>query len=370
MVFHFRCFSIEDVQDPGPAISIENFYTPQSDFDLRQSGSAPIQQKEYIPNLSTRSTSLRVFSLDDLIKATNNFDESSEIGKGGFGIVYKGIIKRLEHPFDDIHVAVKWGKRGQRGYRQWETEVNILGEIKHQNLVKLIGYCNDQNGNERNWYLVYEYMPNRSVDDHLSPKSNAPLLWGQRLKIALDAAIGLTYLHEGMGGGRQIIFRDFKPSNILLDKDWNAKLSDFGFAREGPEDGRTHISTLVVGTKGYTAPEYIQTGHLTFKIDVWSYGIFLEELITGRRPNAQNNSEMNPKCMGRVCCYAGGGKSKLIVDPRLVNYSDRSVQKICSIADKCLVKDPKKRPRMSEVLQMVKDAIELENQQPLNGGRI
>ncbi|KAD5508518.1 hypothetical protein E3N88_16221 [Mikania micrantha] len=107
-------FEMSNVQDPGPALSIENFYTPQSDFDLRQSGSASIQQQEYIPNLSIRSTSLRVFSLDDLIEATNNFDESSKIGKGGFGIVYKGIIKRLEHPFDDIHVAVKWGKRGQR----------------------------------------------------------------------------------------------------------------------------------------------------------------------------------------------------------------------------------------------------------------
>ncbi|KAJ0787036.1 putative protein kinase RLK-Pelle-RLCK-VIIa-2 family [Helianthus annuus] len=370
MVFHFRCLSIKYAQDNGPGLSIENFYTAQSDFDLRQSGSAPT---EYNPKPDVRSSNLRVFSLADLNEATNNFNASSKIGEGGFGNVHKGVIKRLEPPYDNVYVAVKRGKRGQRGYKQWESEVNILGGIMHQNLVKLIGYCNDQNGNESNWLLVYEYMPNGSVDDHLSGKSDTILSWSRRLKIALDAAIGLTYLHEGMGGGRKIIFRDFKPSNILLDKDWNAKLSDFGFARDGPLDGQTHVSTSVVGgTKGYAAPEYVQTGHLTFKIDVWSYGVFLEELVSGRRPILQKNStEQNPKCTSWICCPAGAGKSKLPVDPRLDGtYSERSMQKICSIAEMCLVKDPKKRPKMGEVLQMVREAIALESQQPVNGSRI
>ncbi|XP_076924487.1 serine/threonine-protein kinase PCRK1-like [Bidens hawaiensis] len=370
MVFHFRCFSLVTAQDEGPPLSIENFFTADSAFDLRQSGSASAPQREYITNPNVRSSNLTVFSLADLIKATNNFDKSSKIGEGGYGIVHKGVIKSLENPTDDICVAVKQGKRGQRGYRQWETEVNILGDIMHHNLVKLIGYCDDQN----DWLLVYEYMPNGSVDDHLSADSETPLSWNRRLEIALDAAIGLTYLHEGMGGGSQgIIFRDFKPSNSLLDKDWNAKLSDFGFAREGPQEGQTHVSTSVLGgTKGYAAPEYVQTGRLRFSIDVWSYGVFLEELITGRRPIVKKTSvEKDPECTSWICCYAGAGKSKLTVDPRLEGtYSERSMQKMCFVAEKCLVKDPRKRPTMSQVLQMVREAIASESQQPVNGGRI
>ncbi|GJW60697.1 probable receptor-like protein kinase [Tanacetum coccineum] len=259
-------------------------------------------------------------------------------------------------------------KLREKGLREWETEVNFLGKVKHPNLVKLIGYCNEDNGSENNWILVYEYMTNGSLDSHLSANSKATLSWGTRLKIAKDAATGLTYLHEGTGVDRQTIFRDFKPSNILLDSQMNAKLSDFGFVREGPRDGRTHISTGVVGTKGYAAPEYVQTGHLTAKVDVWSYGIFLEELITGRRPFAQNNSEKTPKCMSWICCCSGSEKLKLVADPRLKGkYSEKSKQKLSSIADKCLVKDPKLRPTMRQVLGMVNKAIELGNQQLVNG---
>ncbi|XP_076884178.1 serine/threonine-protein kinase PCRK1-like [Bidens hawaiensis] len=360
MVFHFRCFSLVTAQDEEPPLSIENFYTADSTFELGQSRSASAPQRQDIPNRNVRSSNLRVFSLADLKEATKNFDKSSMIGEGGYGIVHKGVIKSLENPSDDICVAVKRGKRGQRGFKQWETEVNILGDIMHHNLVKLIGYCDDQN----DWLLVYEYMPNGSVDDHLSADSETPLSWDRRLKIALDAAIGLTYLHEGMGGRRKIIFRDFKPSNVLLDKDWNAKLSDFGFAREGPQEGQTHVSTSVVGgTKGYAAPEYVQTGRLRFSIDVWSYGVFLEELITGRRPIVKKNSvEKDPECTSWICCYACAGKSNLTVDPRLEGtYSERSKQRMCFVAEKCLVKDPRNRPTMSQVLQMVREAIALES---------
>ncbi|GJZ40412.1 probable serine/threonine-protein kinase PBL19 [Tanacetum coccineum] len=371
MVFPFRCFSMsyvthDDTSVPGNT----TFFSVYTSFTERRSGTRPSSQN--VPDtIPEYPTTLRAFKLAELNLATSNFNQSTMIGKGGFGNVHKGIIQSLENPSVDVSVAVKRGKRGPQERRQWETEVKILGEVKHPNLVELVGYCNEDSKDESNCLLVYEYMPNGSLDDHLSGKSNIYLSWSMRLKIAKDAATGLIYLHEGMGVDRQLIFRDFKPSNILLDRQMNAKLSDFGFARQGPQDGRTHISTAtVVGTKGYAAPEYVQTGRLTAKIDVWSYGIFLKELITGRRPVAQKTPGNKPECMRWVCCSAGVGKSKPVVDPRLEGrYSERSVQKVSSIADKCLIKDPKLRPTMSEVLNMLNEAIQLDNQQPPNGGQ-
>ncbi|KAI3706663.1 hypothetical protein L6452_24558 [Arctium lappa] len=380
MVFYCRCFSILSLLQVDTSVraantSAENFQTANSTFELRGRGSTsnPHNGSHTSQECTRRSVipnTLRAFTLSELKEATKNFDESCMIGEGGFGKVHKGTVKSLEYPFKDIDVAVKRGKRGQKGYRQWETEVNVLGDVKlrHPNLVKLIGYCNEDHENESNWLLVYEYMHNKSVDDHLSDKSAPPLSWDRRLKIAKDAATGLAYLHEGMD--KQIVFRDFKPPNILLDSEWNAKLSDFGFARDGPQDGRTHVSTAVVGTKGYAAPEYVQTGRMTSKIDVWSYGIFLEELITGQRPVTQNNSEKNPRFLKWACCYAGDGKSKLNADPRLENnYSEKSMEKLTFIAKKCLAKEPKSRPKMSEVLKMVEEAIALEAQQLPNAGK-
>ncbi|KAJ9554915.1 hypothetical protein OSB04_009529 [Centaurea solstitialis] len=348
--------------------SADNYQTANSTFELGrrgstsnpQNGSHTTQEGATTPLVPNKN--LRVFKLDELKEATNNFSEM--IGEGGYGKVHKGIVQSSGHSSNGIEVAVKRGKRGQKGYKQWVTEVNVLGDdkLQHPNLVKLIGYCDENHENESNWLLVYEYMPNGSLDDHLSGKLPPPS-WANRLKIAKDAATGLAYLHEGLGKDKQIVFRDFKPPNILLDNEWNAKLSDFGFAREGPQDGRTHVSTVAVGTKGYAAPEYVQTGRMSFQIDVWSYGIFLEELITGKRPVAQKYSERNPQFLRWCCCYAAGDeKSKIIVDQRLADtYSERSMEKLISTAKKCLAKEPRSRPKMSEVLEMVKEAIALQD---------
>lgn len=310
-------------------------------------------------SFSQRSSNLRVFAFADLKEATKNFSRSLMIGEGGFGAVYRGVLRETNDSSKRVNIAVKQlSRRGLQGHKEWVTEVNVLGIVEHPNLVKLIGYCaeDDERGIQR--LLVYEYMPNRSVQDRLSSRFEATLPWETRLCIAQDAGRGLAYLHEGMEF--QIIFRDFKSSNILLDDQWNAKLSDFGLARLGPADGLSHVSTAVVGTVGYAAPEYIQTGRLTSKSDVWSYGIFLYELITGRRPLDRNRPKNEQKLLDWVRPHLVDLKKfEQILDPRLDGkYDIKSAQKLAAIANRCLVRHPKNRPRMSEILDMVNRVVD------------
>ncbi|KAJ9553616.1 hypothetical protein OSB04_017661 [Centaurea solstitialis] len=311
---------------------------------------------------SNSNNNLRVFTFAELKTATRNFSRALMIGEGGFGCVYRAVIRKRDDSSKKTDIAVKQlGRRGLQGHKEWVTEVNVLGFVDHPNLVKLVGYCaeDDERGIQR--LLVYEYMPNRSVQDHLSSRVRTPLPWSTRLKIAQDAARGLAYLHEEMEF--QIIFRDFKSSNILLDENWNAKLSDFGLARLGPSDGLSHVSTAVVGTVGYAAPEYIQTGRLTYKSDVWSYGVFLYELITGRRPLDLNKPKNEQKLLDWVRPHICNDmrKFQLILDPRLLgNYSLTSAQKLAAVANKCLLKQPRMRPKMSQVLEMVSQIVEAE----------
>ncbi|KAF6137785.1 hypothetical protein GIB67_040493 [Kingdonia uniflora] len=245
-----------------------------------------------------------------------------------------------------------------QGHKEWITEVNLLGVVKHPNLVKLVGYCaeDDERGMQR--LLVYELMPNKSLEDHLIARLLSPLPWIMRLKIANDAARGLAYLHEEMDF--QLIFRDFKTSNVLLDEDFNAKLSDFGLARQGPSEGLGHVSTSVVGTVGYAAPEYVQTGRLTAKSDVWSFGVVLYELITGRRSVDKNLPRSEQKLLDWVKPFVSSGSKKihLIMDTRLEGqFSPCSAQKLVSLANKCLMKQPKSRPKMSEVVEILGQII-------------
>ncbi|XP_031386594.1 serine/threonine-protein kinase PCRK1 isoform X2 [Punica granatum] len=244
-----------------------------------------------------------------------------------------------------------------QGHKEWINEVNFLGVVKHTNLVKLVGYCaeDDERGIQR--LLVYELMHKKSLEDHLLSRVPMPLPWMLRLRIAQDAARGLAYLHEEMDF--QLIFRDFKTSNILLDEDFRAKLSDFGLARQGPAEGLSHVSTSVVGTVGYAAPEYVQTGRLTAKSDVWSFGVVLYELITGRRAVERNLPRSEQKLLEWVRPYVSDPKKfHLIMDPRLEGENCiRSAQKLASLANKCLMKQPKSRPKMSEVVEMLENII-------------
>ncbi|GMY09256.1 serine/threonine-protein kinase PCRK1-like [Fagus crenata] len=370
-----KCFSFSnkeknDEQRTIKSISVRSTSTSMStDLDMKPSGSefnsqnvsefSTASSAKSFAVLSQRQSNLREFTFSELKAATKNFSRSLMIGEGGFGGVYKGVIRSTDDTHKKIDVAIKQlSRRGLQGHKEWVTEVNVLGVVEHPNLVKLSGYCaeDDERGIQR--LLIYEYMPNRSVQDHLSNRYRTPLPWATRIRIAQDTARGLAYLHEGMDF--QIIFRDFKSSNILLDDQWIAKLSDFGLARLGPSDGLSHVSTAVVGTIGYAAPEYIQTGHLTSKSDVWSYGVFLYELITGRRPLDRNRPKSEQKLLEWVRPHLSNlRKFELILDPRLEGkYSLKSAQKLAAVANKCLVRQAKSRPKMSEILEMLNRIVE------------
>ncbi|KAL8057409.1 hypothetical protein ABFX02_04G181600 [Erythranthe guttata] len=310
-----------------------------------------------------RANDLRVFTFSELKSATRGFSRSLVIGEGGFGCVYQGRVKLADCGSgfgSEVDVAIKQlNRNGFQGHKEWINEVNFLGVVKHPNLVKLVGYCADDDERGIQRLLVYELMCNKSLEDHLLTRSASPLPWIVRLNIARDAARGLAYLHEEMEF--QLIFRDFKTSNILLDEDFNAKLSDFGLARQGPAAGLGHVSTSVVGTVGYAAPEYVHTGRLTAKSDVWSFGVVLYELITGRRVLERNLPRGEQKLLEWVRPYVSDSrKFHMILDQRLLEGHNcmKSAQKLASLANKCLMKNPKSRPKMSEVIEMLGGIID------------
>lgn len=295
---------------------------------------------------------LKSFSFIDLRNATKNFRSESLLGEGGFGCVFKGWIDEHSYlptkPGTGIVVAVKKLKRGSlQGYKEWLAEVNYLGQLRHDNLVRLIGYCSESDDR----LLVYEYMPKGSLENHLFRKGVAPISWRVRMNIAVDVARGLSFLHSCQPN---VIYRDLKASNILLDSEFNAKLSDFGLAREGPTGDKTHVSTRVMGTRGYAAPEYVATGHLTPKSDVYSFGVVLLELLSGKRALDQEK-------VGRVEeTLVDWGKPLLsdskrmlrIMDTRMGGqYSRKEAQAAASLALNCLHTDPKNRPSMVDVLE-------------------
>lgn len=320
----------------------------------KSSGSSSSQRS--IPALyEEKAQHLRVFDLKELRNATNDFSRLLKIGEGGFGSVYKGLIKPLGSKKESITVAVKkLNQNGLQGHKQWLAEVQFLGVVEHPNLVKLLGYCSEDGERGIQRLLVYEFMPNKSLEDHLFNKAYPCLPWSTRLHIALGAAEGLAYLHEGLEV--QVIYRDFKASNVLLDEEFNPKLSDFGLAREGPAEGDTHVSTAVMGTYGYAAPDYVETGHLTSKSDVYSFGVVLFEILTGRRSMERNRPRHEQKLLEwlKQC-----KRFSMIMDPRLENqYSMKGAKEVAKLAYSCLEKSAKDRPKMSDVVEGLKQAMQ------------
>ncbi|KQK16981.1 probable serine/threonine-protein kinase PBL17 [Brachypodium distachyon] len=291
---------------------------------------------------------VNIFTYNELRAATKNFRPDQILGEGGFGVVYKGVIdENVRVGFPSTQVAVKeLNPEGFQGDKEWLAEVNYLGQLSHPNLVELIGYCCE--GSHR--LLVYEYMACGSLEKHLFRRVCLNMPWSTRMKIALGAARGLEYLH---GAERSIIYRDFKTSNILLDADYNAKLSDFGLARTGPSGDQTHVSTRVMGTYGYAAPEYVMTGHLTARSDVYGFGVVLLEMIIGRRAvdKSRPSREHNLVEWARPL-LVHNRKLFRIIDPRMEGqYSTKAAIEVASLAYRCLSQNPKGRPTMSQVVE-------------------
>ncbi|KAJ7559458.1 hypothetical protein O6H91_04G085800 [Diphasiastrum complanatum] len=286
----------------------------------------------------------QTFTFRELALATNNFRPECLIGEGGFGRVYKG---RLESTGQVVAIK-QLDRNGLQGNREFLVEVLMLSLLHHPHLVNLIGYCAD--GDQR--LLVYEFMPLGCLEDHLHdlPPDKEPLDWTTRMKIAAGSAQGLEYLHDQ--ANPPVIYRDFKSSNILLDEGFQPKLSDFGLAKLGPVGDKTHVSTRVMGTYGYCAPEYAMTGQLTLKSDVYSFGVVLLELITGRKAidNLRPAGEHNLVAWARPL-FKDRVRFPQMADPLLKGQvPKRGLYQALAVAAMCLQEDAATRPVIGDVV--------------------
>lgn len=308
-----------------------------------------------------QSSNLKNFSFSELRTATRNFRPDSVLGEGGFGAVFKGWIDEQTlapaRPGTGMIVAVKrLNQEGFQGHREWLAEINYLGQLHHPNLVKLIGFCLE----DEQRLLVYEFMSKGNMENHLFRRGTyfQPLSWTVRMKVALGAAKGLAFLHNAEP---KVIYRDFKTSNILLDPNYNAKLSDFGLARDGPTDDKSHVSTRVMGTYGYAAPEYLATGHLTPKSDVYGFGVVLLELLSGQRAIDKNRPAGHHNLVEWAKPYLTNKRRIFrVIDSRLEGqYSMDQAQKAAFLALQCISTEARARPTMEEIVTSLEQLQEL-----------
>ncbi|GJP38776.1 hypothetical protein CLOM_g23188 [Closterium sp. NIES-68] len=310
--------------------------------DAREAGNSAADPS--VPSSASAGEAARLvkFRLRDLQAATGNFGAASELGEGSFGKVFRATVDVGGHARD---VAVKrLNEDSVQGVDEWLQEIQLLYRLKHPYLITLLGYCRE--GKE--FMLVYEFCPNASVQAQLFKRS-AVLPWSHRVRLAAQSAEALAFLHS-----KNVVHRDFKPANILLDQDMGVRLSDFGMCRQQAE-GQTHVATRVMGTMGYLDPDYMRTGLLRQSADVYSFGIFLLELITGK--NAMSDSGQLLTSWITPILEQTKPDLELLVDPNLEGAFDKaSAFKIAVIARFC-IGDAKVRPEMSMVAEKLRSLV-------------
>ncbi|KAI9111254.1 hypothetical protein K1719_017865 [Acacia pycnantha] len=290
-----------------------------------------------------RGAGPRRFSHRELAKATNNFSNDRKLGQGGFGAVYRGYF-----PHMDLTVAVKKISKGSRQVkREYVTEVKIISQLRHRNLVQQIGWCHEKG----NFLLVYELMPNGSLDAHLSGKK-PPLPWNMRHKIALGLASGVLYLHEEWQ--QCVVHRDIKSSNVMLDSNFNVKLGDFGLAKLVDHDLAPQTTGLA-GTMGYMALEYVSTGRASKESDVYSFGVVVLEIATGRKANdLMKHGDTEIGLIEWVWDHYGRGELTLAMDEILhKEYNEREVESLMIVGLWCAHPNKNLRPTIRQAIQVL-----------------
>ncbi|CAO2044255.1 unnamed protein product [Urochloa humidicola] len=291
---------------------------------------------------------IRLFSYAELRSATDNFNRTNKVGRGGFGTVYKGTIR------NGREVAVKvLSAESRQGIREFLTEIDVISNVKHPNLVELIGCCVE--GSNR--ILVYEYLKNSSLDRALLGYNSEPadFTWSIRSVICIGVARGLAYLHEEIAS--PIVHRDIKASNILLDKNYIPKIGDFGLAKLFP-DNVTHISTRVAGTTGYLAPEYAWHGQLTKKADIYSFGVLVLEIVSGTSSSRSILTD-DKILLEKTWELYEAKKLKELIDPAIGDYPEEEVIRYIKVALFCIQAAAARRPSMPQVVTMLSKPIRI-----------
>lgn len=304
---------------------------------FKQNGGLILEQQ--LSRFEGSTETIKIFTEEELKRATNNYNESKIIGQGGFGTVYKGDLP------NNTVVAIKKSKTiDQSQIQQFINEVFVLSQINHRNVVKLLGCCLETPVP----LLVYEFISNDTLFKHLHHKSNTSVMtWQIRLKIAAETAVALAYLHSE--ASTPIIHRDVKSANILLDEKYTAKVSDFGASKLVPLD-QTQLATMVQGTLGYLDPEYLLTSQLTEKSDVYSFGVVLVELLTGEEALSFSRSEQERSVAMHFLCSLKEERLFDVLDDHVVEEGNKEqLKEVAELAKSCLRVKGEERPTMKDV---------------------